>query len=138
MKLNSLLRDMRSINDGVWVKPRGPQDDLEVKARGYTPGYRQKAEETFNSWTRLYGSPTKAPDGLSRRVMADLLFEHCVIDLRGLYYYNGTPVTLAEAREIAGTINDDYDGWPLYEAMKMAVDLVDARRKADAEDIAGN
>lgn len=134
MKLNTMLRDMRAITDGAWVRPNGPQDDLEVKARGYTPGYRQRAEETFNGWQRVYGSPSKVPDEIGARFLADLLFEHCIIDVRGLEHDDGSAVTLAEAREIAGTV----EGQPLYSVFKAAVDLVDARRKADAEDIAGN
>lgn len=134
MKLNTMLRDMRAITDGAWVRPNGPQDDLEVKARGYTPGYRQKAEETFNAWQRLYGSPSKVPEDIGARTLAELLFDHCIIDLRGLEHDDGRPVTVGEAREIAGTV----EGQPLYAVFKAAVDLVDARRKADAEDIAGN
>jgi hypothetical protein len=128
MKVKQALRDPRAIEGGVWVRPAPDHPEFRVRAVVRGPQFQRKLQALEASWQREFG-PGGVPAEIQQRALADLLFEHCIIDIEGL-----EDCTKEEARVLCGT----FEGQPLYLHFLNAVALADARRAIDAEAAAGN
>lgn len=134
MQIKTQLRDEKAIEGGVWVPVfDADKSSFEVLARGFTPTWRQRYNKALARLNKAWHGVDNVPPELQQREAANILFDECVIDVRGLMD-GDRPVTIQEAR----TYCEQLRGAPLYAKFLDAVQTVDARREADAEDLSGN
>lgn len=133
MQIKELLRDKRALTDGVTVAPMGDDEELRVTARGFTQRYRQRIDTTTKKLSRQYGKLEKIPADLYQTTLAGILMEELIIDVTGLRD-GDRDLPLAEVRVLA----ESPEGEPLYQTLLMAVQMVDSRREADAEEAGKN
>lgn len=133
MKLSKLTRDMRAFEDGMWVQP-DPNEEVEFLARGATPKYEARRNGAIRRLVTAHGSLDATPAPIRAKILGGLLFEECILDVRGVTHEDGRAATLAEVRALACTPA----GEPALNLAYAAVDRVTARRQADAEDAEGN
>lgn len=130
MKLSKLATPVAAAADGLWVGPWDETGDLEIKARPYTEDYQtdlSRAQAELVRKSRIEGVlkgrqgwddlPLKTRLALSR----ELLLDRLVVDIRGLEHDDGTPVTVAEFRQLAMDV-DTYGA--LVGSAFLAVDQV--------------
>ena len=134
MKISQALRPMDAIEDGVWVEPVREAPEFRVKARIRTSKYHQRIALRHSEWGRLYGS-RGAPNDVMQRAQAEILFEECIVAFEGLEPCAEFPdVGIDAVKRYCGTLQ----GQPLYVHFLTAVEMVDGRRAADAEEAEGN
>lgn len=134
MKISQALRPMGAIEDGVWVEPVRESPEFRVKARIRTAKYHQRIASRHSEWGRIYGT-RGAPQDVVQRATADILFEECIIGFEGLEPCQDFPdVSMEAVKRYCGSLQ----GQPLYVHFLTAVEMVDGRRAADAEEAEGN
>jgi hypothetical protein len=134
MKISQALRPMDAIEDGVWVSPVTASPEFRIKARIRTGSYHKRMGLRNSEWARVYGGQP-VPQMVMSRAQADILFEECIVDFDGLEPCAEFPdVSMDAVKRYCGTLQ----GQPLYVHFLTAVEMVDGRRAADAEEAAGN
>ncbi len=134
MKISQALRPMDAIEDGVWVQPVREAPEFRVKARIRSQKYHKRIALRNAEWGRMYGA-VGAPNDVVLRAQATILFEECIIEFEGLEPCAEFPdVSMDAVKRYCGTLQ----GQPLYVHFLTAVEMVDGRRAADAEEAEGN
>lgn len=128
MKISQALRDPAAIEGGVWVQPVPDHPEFKVRAVARGPGFHKRVQGLEAQWARIYGA-RGAPPEVNQRMMADVLFEECIVAVDGL-----EDATLEDAKRLCGT----FEGQPLYIHFLTAVNMVEGRRASDAEQAEGN
>ena len=133
MKLSKALRDPRAVEEGVWVSPVAESPEFRVRAKVRGPEYEKRIGNFRAQWVRLYGS-RGAPQDVVQRALVDVTFEECITGIEGITDDDGAPVAVEEVRRLCATV----EGAPLWLHILTALEMVDARRAADAEEAEGN
>ncbi len=133
MQFSSLARDMRAVEEGVWVQPN-PAEKAEFRVRAITAKYKMRRDAMVARLTRQHRLWDAVPEELKAAEQARILFEELVMEVRGIVHEDGRPVTLDEYRALAST----FRGGPALDLAFAAVDMATARRESDARDAVGN
>lgn len=133
MKITKHIREHAAVEDGVWVAPDMDHPEFEVRAKVRSQAFSRKNEKQQAAWARIYGNKG-APPEMQQKFQAKLLFEDCIVDLRGLTDNDGVEMKREDAEQIAGS----FEGQPFYILLLTAVNMAEARREADANDAEGN
>ena len=134
MKLSSLTRNARAMREGEWISPGVEYGDLEICLKAIGGKYADERAAKMKFAARRAGGMDKIGFEIQNKIDIETLIETCLIDVRGLEHEDGTPVTLAEFRDLL----------QLPESRELATitftcaGLVGQKLEAQKEEAAGN
>lgn len=100
MDISTLKVDTRAMADGRWVTVGGAYGDLKIMTRGFTDEfYDAQTAKLANAAQMFGGTQADVPNAIRRRINAELLKEHLVLDVTNLVAA-GEPVPVAQFHEM--------------------------------------
>lgn len=126
--LSRYKSNLTKINEGTWITL--PDSGLEIETRGFTDAYNDaRISRLRRAAARFGGDTTRIPNTDVRKLLVDLLIEHCLLGIRNLQDETGKEVSLDTFKELLyePAYTDLYDG------VLSAASIVTAEREADLE-----
>ncbi len=134
MKVTSFRRDAKAMRDGEWVSPGPEFGDVEIKTRAMMSAYYDSLNAKTAREARRVGGENKIGQQFKNRVIIEAMIDHCLLDIRGLEHDDGTPITIAEFRDMIR--EEDYA--ELATMALQATIQVGRQRDDELQDAVGN
>jgi hypothetical protein len=122
--------NVNRVNEGNWVDLED-YGNIGIKTRGLTNAYQDARQARMRRAALKYsGDQTKLTQAEVRDIVAELLVQYCLLDVRNLQDLDGNEVPFETFKELIG--EDAYQD--LYVACIVAATRVSNEREADLED----
>ena len=132
--LSSFRSNVKAITQGTWVKPLD-DSDLEICTKGPTDAFVDARNSRLRKAASAFrGDQSRIPNATYRRIIADVMIEHCLLDVRGLEDTDGKAVPFATFVDLL----HDEAFIDLWNASVAAIAQVGQEREADREEAEKN
>lgn len=133
--LSRFKTDLSRVNDGAWITLGEEHNSIEIQTRGFTDAYHDaRGARTRRAAARYGGDTAKIPQSDFRKIIIDLLIQHCLLDVRNLEDDKGEPVSFELFKQLL--YEDQYQD--LYTATLTAAAIVSSERETDLADAKKN
>jgi hypothetical protein len=135
-RLAQFMIDAKAIEDGEWIRPDEDRyDDLEILTRGHTNAYKDALSRKLQkAAVGFQGRAEKVPSSIRESIVADVVADFLVLDVRNLTGRDGKPVTADQFRALLR----DPSCKELVEACLTAAQQVGRVKEVEIEDALGN
>lgn len=132
--LSRFKQNMSKITEGEWVDLGEDWGNLKIKTRGFTDAYHDARQARMRRASIKFGGEAKIPPQETRKILGELLLQHCLLDVDNLEDEKGNKVPFDTFKELI--LEDAYQD--LQAACLVAANKLTAEREEDIADAKKN